>query len=313
MSCCISNFVAVVTLQKLLIYNVKPPITCSDLASFTALVIISGDGLVFEAINGMVFSAHSPAFPPIAIVPCGSGNAFLRLFSMLGESLYRSQNCWGIIADIDIESERFRKICGGNRFLVQAVCRLANLKTYRGKLSYLELHPGKRPILLSKIANTRLFTKPGMLYQQPPNLLPSPTVKNRNEFISSSSGQTLALDQKIPANWTSIEDEFVLVYAVYLSHISTQAYYMPKAQLNESTIWLTYILKSELPSRLALYHFLNSMEQGTHLDADFCHTIPVSALRLVCQGGKVVVDGELIECDKIQADVSTKTFNVVSL
>lgn len=45
---------------------------------------------------------------------------------------------WGLISDIDIESERFRAI-GGQRFTVWSVARLLDLRTYRGKLWYLPI------------------------------------------------------------------------------------------------------------------------------------------------------------------------------
>uniref|UniRef100_A0A182LTU0 YegS/DAGK C-terminal domain-containing protein n=1 Tax=Anopheles culicifacies TaxID=139723 RepID=A0A182LTU0_9DIPT len=43
---------------------------------------------------------------------------------------------WGLISDIDIESERLRAI-GGQRFTVWSVHRLISLRTYQGKVYYL--------------------------------------------------------------------------------------------------------------------------------------------------------------------------------
>jgi sphingosine kinase len=43
---------------------------------------------------------------------------------------------WGLIADIDIESERLRSI-GQKRFTVWSIHRLISLRTYVGKVSYL--------------------------------------------------------------------------------------------------------------------------------------------------------------------------------
>lgn len=43
---------------------------------------------------------------------------------------------WGLLADIDIESERLRAL-GGQRFAVWGVARLIGLRTYKGKVSYL--------------------------------------------------------------------------------------------------------------------------------------------------------------------------------
>lgn len=43
---------------------------------------------------------------------------------------------WGLIADIDIESERLRAL-GGPRFTIWSVHRLISLRTYKGRISYL--------------------------------------------------------------------------------------------------------------------------------------------------------------------------------
>lgn len=49
---------------------------------------------------------------------------------------------WGLIADIDIESERLRSI-GYPRFTIWSVHRLINLRTYFGTLSYQRCQPSK--------------------------------------------------------------------------------------------------------------------------------------------------------------------------
>ena len=43
---------------------------------------------------------------------------------------------WGMIADIDIKSEKFHFL-GSNRFAVEAVSMIAKRRVYKGKLSYL--------------------------------------------------------------------------------------------------------------------------------------------------------------------------------
>lgn len=60
---------------------------------------------------------------------------------------------WGLISDIDIESERFRAI-GGQRFTVWSVARLLDLRTYKGKIWYL---PAGENVQISTI--TKPFSK----------------------------------------------------------------------------------------------------------------------------------------------------------
>ncbi|XP_036318861.1 sphingosine kinase 1 [Rhagoletis pomonella] len=111
---------------------------------------------------------------PIGIIPCGSGNGLARSIAYLYKEpyepkpiLYATLTCvagqrapmdivridsgkegksseiysflsvgWGLIADIDIESERLRSI-GATRFTFWSIRRLIGLRTYTGKLSYL--------------------------------------------------------------------------------------------------------------------------------------------------------------------------------
>lgn len=58
-----------------------------------------------------------------------------------GKILYSHLNItWGLIADIDIESERFRYL-GMARVTVAALLRIMNLRSYRGDIYYLPAEP----------------------------------------------------------------------------------------------------------------------------------------------------------------------------
>ncbi|KAG8546821.1 hypothetical protein GDO81_029778 [Engystomops pustulosus] len=64
-----------------------------------------------------------------------------RLFSFLSVA-------WGFISDVDIESEKYRHM-GSARFTVGTMVRVASLRTYRGRLSYLPVLDAHRPICRS--------------------------------------------------------------------------------------------------------------------------------------------------------------------
>ncbi|XP_004535131.1 sphingosine kinase 1 [Ceratitis capitata] len=111
---------------------------------------------------------------PLGIIPCGSGNGLARSIAHLYKEpyepkpiLYATLTCiagklakmdlvridtgkegkacemysflsvgWGLIADIDIESEHLRSL-GSTRFTFWTIKRLVSLRTYSGKLSYI--------------------------------------------------------------------------------------------------------------------------------------------------------------------------------
>ncbi|GAB1610324.1 hypothetical protein Ahia01_001318500, partial [Argonauta hians] len=132
-----------------------------DLSKWYGIVIVAGDGLIFEVINGLMNRPDwSEAIKtPIGCLPGGSGNALCCSLNYLagepilenivlhstfillkhqvlpldlvaiqlasGRHLYSFLSVtWGIIADVDYESERYRRSLGSKRFLVQMAQRL---------------------------------------------------------------------------------------------------------------------------------------------------------------------------------------------
>lgn len=148
--------------------------TAEDLNKWHGIVVVAGDGLVYEVVNGLMERSDGlqAIKTPIGVVPCGSGNGLAKSIShalreplatnpfllstfnaiktkVVPMDLIRLQTSnstifsflsvgWGIIADIDIESERLRSL-GKTRFTLWAFHRIANLKTYKGRLSYLPI------------------------------------------------------------------------------------------------------------------------------------------------------------------------------
>jgi len=141
-----------------------------DASQYDAVFIVSGDGLLSEAYTGLQANPDAgAAILPLAAIPAGTGNgiamslAFLagEECSVLGSTL-AALTCerplaldaavvrqpgsshdlhsllslsWGIIADIDIESDSLRML-GPARFTVQALLRCALLRHFDGKFVY---------------------------------------------------------------------------------------------------------------------------------------------------------------------------------
>ncbi|XP_045496138.1 sphingosine kinase 1-like [Colias croceus] len=140
--------------------------------NWRGIVAVGGDGVLFEVLNGLFERLDwQQAFAevPLAVLPCGSGNGLARTIchhynepffhqNMVGLSiaLTRGKTApidvvrvetkskimfsllsvgWGLLSDIDIESERLRAI-GGQRFTLWALARTVGLRRYKGVLSY---------------------------------------------------------------------------------------------------------------------------------------------------------------------------------
>ncbi|XP_051004497.1 sphingosine kinase 2 [Acomys russatus] len=146
-----------------------------NLKEWGGIVTVSGDGLLYEVLNGLLDRPdwEDAVRMPIGVLPCGSGNALAgavnhyggfepavgvdlllncslllcrggsQPLDLLSVTLASGSRCfsflsvaWGFLSDVDIHSERFRAL-GRARFTVGAVLGLATLHTYRGRLSYL--------------------------------------------------------------------------------------------------------------------------------------------------------------------------------
>ncbi|NXI55800.1 SPHK1 kinase, partial [Chloroceryle aenea] len=279
-----------------------------DLSQWDTLVVMAGDGLLYEVVNGLMERPdwEDTMKKPLCILPGGSGNALAasinhyagndnvakkklltnctfilckglhtqmdlvslstasgkRLFSFLGFG-------WGFISDVDIDSEKYRRL-GNARFTLGTLQCLAKLRVYQGRLSYLPAVP-------------QLGAPPAP--KGPPGSLLVP------------------LSQPVPAHWTVVpEEEFITVYAIYQSHLGTNLLMAPAARLHDGCIHLFY-LKAGI-SRVALLKLFLAMARGTHLDlhCPYLHYVRVQAFRLEPRAatGIMTVDGEALACEPVQ-------------
>ena len=138
-----------------------------DFDKYSGIVTISGDGVFHEIINGLLTRKDWSTVrnTPIGIIGAGSGNAMsqnlnlnsperaflailngkttpLDIFSYYqpnhGISFSHLSVVWGLIADLDTESEAYRWL-GSERFTVAALIRLIKFRTYTGTLYILPI------------------------------------------------------------------------------------------------------------------------------------------------------------------------------
>lgn len=328
----------------------------ADLSQWDALVIMSGDGLLYEVINGLLDRPdwEEAVRTPLGILPGGSGNAlaasihhysgappvfseelllscgFLlcqrlvtrmdlvsvhlssspRLFSFLSLA-------WGFVADVDIESEKYRH-AGAARFTIGTLVRLASLRVYRGTLSYLPV-----------AEDDGEEDNPPLHHQAPPSRDPpcqnsfhnschsNNSLKVRKAESTPSRSTTkapsgpldsllLPLDQPLPGDWVVVpEEDFVLVLAMYQSNLAEDLLASPDSTPDDGFIHLFYVTGGI--SRAALLKLFLAMEKGLHLASSCQHLVhaKVRALRLEPSSpkGVITVDGEVVEYGPLQAEV----------
>ncbi|XP_017135365.1 sphingosine kinase 2 [Drosophila miranda] len=387
---------------------------CLD--AWCCVVAVGGDGLFHEIVNGLLQREDwAKVLPNIAlgIIPCGSGNGLARSIAhgynepyfskpVLGAALTVISGCsspmdvvrvqlqsrslysflsigWGFISDVDIESERIRVI-GYQRFTIWTLYRLANLRTYNGKISYLlteqqqpseqegdTSHTPQLKMQTSRSCNTHIdklsnTTNNNPSFHHSTEYLPhefadvisletsiNQSFRSRCDSwlsggsrrsyyysISESIYHSLAdesdiavqaaialenrqqnfgptsslpeLDEPLPEDegWLVEEGEFIMMHAVYQTHLGIDCYFAPKAQMNDGTIYLILIRGGI--SRPHLLSFLYNMSTGTHLpevNNEYVKVLPVRAFRLEPHDnhGIITIDGERVEFGPLQAEV----------
>ncbi|CAO2632920.1 Sphingosine kinase 2 [Lemmus lemmus] len=286
-----------------------------SLSEWEGIVTVSGDGLLYEVLNGLLDRPDwkDAVRMPIGVLPCGSGNALAgainhhggfepavgvdlllncslllcrggsKPLDLLSVTLASGSRCfsflsvaWGFLSDVDIHSERFRAL-GSARFTLGAVLGLATLHTYRGRLSYL---PATTEPALPIPGHSLPRANP------PDHLLPP-------------------LGSPLPPDWVTIEGEFVLMLAILPSHLGADLVAAPHARFDDGVVHLCWV-RSGI-SRAALLRILLAMEHGNHFSLGCPHLSYAAArafrLEPLTPRGVLTVDGELVEYGPIQAQV----------
>lgn len=292
--------------------------------SYFAVVTLSGDGLLYEVLNGFTTSLERESgskkvpvylgshhfcltsrlklFVCTGIIPGGSGNGLFHSINHIYTKGHKSHNQlfdsimhiikgepthmdivrfttmhnkvhysflsfgWGLMADIDIESERLRFI-GETRFSIWSIYRSLRPRKYSGTLSYL-------------------------------------TVDHANDYIPP-------LDAPLNERWVTIKDEFYLVYASYQQFLNSTCKFAPDARLDDNTIYLLYINTNVTPWQLL--KFLILLEDGSHIDLPYVNFIAVKSFRLEPDSKEdiMTIDGEQIACSSVQAEIEHKMASIL--
>ena len=169
---------------------------------------------------------------------------------------------WAFIADVDIESDRFRW-AGTLRFVVTAVVRLFRLRRYRGKLRYIT----RESVLNIEAKESRFGLK----------------------VIDKDMSDTLT--------WTEVSDKFTYFMAMNMPWCSYDMLPAPNCKPNDGHIHLIWITGG----RAQLLRFLLDTDTGSYITEPYVKSERVHAFVLQPEkydkklSGIVDVDGELVK------------------
>ena len=230
--------------------------TGRDISEYDAIIMLGGDGIVSEVLAGLKKRTDYDAIMEtmrFGVVGCGTSNGLAisllhasktkEKYSSLEStflicrgrsskadlSLYETKDerytsfltfSWAFIADVDIDSECIR-FMGILRNDIWAVWRVLKLRTYKGTFSYLpvtdiDINTGSTDATSAGIDSFSAGADKG-----------SDKGNEQNNSYPAWS------DEKVPSNWVTMEEDFVLFWASQVTHAGTATFQSPATRLQD--------------------------------------------------------------------------------
>ncbi|CAN7031913.1 hypothetical protein BRARA_H01062 [Brassica rapa] len=264
--------------------HAKEMVRSMDVSKYDGIVCVSGDGVLVEVVNGLLQrSDWQTVFKlPIGVIPAGTGNGMIKsLLDAVGLqccansatiSIIRGHTrsldvatisqgntkffsvlmlAWGLVADIDIESEKFRWM-GSARMDFYAIQRIISLRQYNGRVLFLPA-PGFES------------------YGQPTSyrLHKEPPVK-----VLGYQGPDTKFED---VEWREIKGPFVSVWLHNVPWGAENNLVAPAAKFSDG--FLDLIVVKNCP-KLALLSLMTQISEGTHVQSPYVAYLKVKAFAL---------------------------------
>ncbi|XP_019852641.1 PREDICTED: sphingosine kinase 2-like isoform X1 [Amphimedon queenslandica] len=283
-----------------------------DLTSITGIVLASGDGIVYEVINGLMARPdwETAIKTPIGLIPTGSGNALVS--SLLYEADEEVHTCaienavfqiinggikqhdiasvcnssshsyigvvihWGMTGIVDVESEKLRFLGGKLRNLIGGLVCIVMKRSYYGQLSYLPIEEDETKSPLTEAEGSIHSTN---------------TLKPTTD---------VGVSDPIPEHWKTIEGNFVIFMALTSSHVTENDMMCAETKTGSGKFKILYtfddVTRGQLLAKLS--------ESTGAVKIENFHEIHTRAFRLNPISPCIItVDGEQIDYGPIQVQM----------
>ncbi|CAO2194899.1 unnamed protein product [Urochloa humidicola] len=284
-----------------------------DLANFDGIVCVSGDGVLVEVVNGILQRTdwEEAIKMPIGVVPAGTGNGMAKsllhaasetccvsnaVFAIIrghkqsldvctilqGEKKFFSVllMTWGLVADIDIESEKYRWM-GSARIDFYAVVRIMNLRKYCGSIQFVPA-PG--------------YEEYGEPIKNVENCVVQSLEQKGKSLLSSYPGPSVEFQA---SGWRFVDGPFVAVWINNVPWAAEDIMAAPEAKFSDG--YMDAVILKDCP-KADLLALLMKMGDGSYIKSPFVTYLKVRACKLSPgqlvenpkRGGIIDVDGEVI-------------------
>jgi len=266
--------------------HAKEIVRSMDVSKYDGIVCVSGDGILVEVVNGLLEREDwkTAIKLPIGMVPAGSGNGMIKsLLEPVGLpcsatsatiSIIRGRTrsldvatisqgttkffsvlmlAWGLVADIDIESEKFRWM-GSARFDIYGLQRIICLRQYHGRILFVPA-PGFESY--GQRASCSIDKEPSgsdktLVYQGPDSKLEN-------------------------LDWREMKGPFVSVWLHNVPWGAENTLAAPDAKFSDG--FLDLIVMKDCP-KLALLSLMTKLSDGTHVQSPYASYLKVKAFVL---------------------------------
>ncbi|EXB51817.1 Sphingosine kinase 1 [Morus notabilis] len=268
-----------------------------DLSKYDGIVCVSGDGILVEIVNGLLERGdwETAIKTPLGVVPAGTGNGMAKsLLDSVGEpcavfnavlAIIRGHKrpldvttilqgetkffsvlmlAWGLIADIDIESEKYRWM-GSARLDFYGLQRVFSLRKYNGRISFVPA-PGFEGYGEPTSYKSETTSKQNV--GGPTEVEP---VKLQRHGYQGPDSDLHIMD------WRTINGPFVSVWLHNVPWGSENTMAAPQAKFSDGYIDL--IIMRDCP-KLALLSLMGELNNGNHVNSPYVTYLKVKAFIL---------------------------------
>lgn len=301
-----------------------------DINACDAIICCSGDGLPYEAFNGLAKKPNArEALAKVAVnmIPCGSGNAMawnlcgtgsvsvaalaiakglptpLDLMSITqGDTRTLSflSQSYGIVADSDLGTDSVRWM-GAHRFTYGFLVRLMRRSIYPCDLAIKVEMSDKKAIKEHHAAYASA---------EPPTRTPESIANQPSGLPELKYGTVL---DRLPEDWTVIPSETLgNFYAGNMPIVSKDTNFFPAAVPNDGLMDIVNI--DGTTSRATTLKMMSQVEDGGFFDMPEVNACKATAYRLVPREkeGYISVDGEEVPFEAFQVEVHKGLGTVLS-
>ncbi|KAK7319612.1 hypothetical protein RJT34_04335 [Clitoria ternatea] len=290
-----------------------------DFSKYDGIVCVSGDGILVEVVNGLLQRDDwdTAIKMPLGVVPAGTGNGMAKsLLDSVGDpctvadavlAIIRGHKrsldvatikqeetryfsvltlAWGIVADIDIESEKYRWM-GSPRIDFYALTRIIHLRHYIGSLYFVPA-PGFE-------AYGEPTSYPGSSASKGSNSDPIDVEPVKLQRLSYK-GPEIFLEN---LSWRGLSGPFISVWLHNVPWAAENTKAAPDAEFSDG--YLDLILVKNCP-KLSLLSLMSELNNGGHVKSPYVMYLKVKAFILEPgprvghqkKEGIIDVDGEVL-------------------